>query len=87
MMVVKPKHVGEHFNVNFHVNFDILLEQSNFASVGYNKRLYGIKMHGTIAEKKVLREYLASTIRIKEILIIVIIVTAPLTFRHHASSI
>ena len=33
MMVVKPKHVGE-FKCKFNANFDILLEQSNCASVG-----------------------------------------------------
>jgi len=29
----------EHFNENFNVNFDILLEQSNCASVGHKKDL------------------------------------------------
>ena len=33
MMAVKPKHVGD-FNVNFIVNFNILLELYNCAPVG-----------------------------------------------------
>jgi len=37
-MVVKPKHVGAFFKVNFNVSFNIFLEQSSSAFSWINKR-------------------------------------------------
>ena len=44
--------IQEHFNVNFSVDWDILLEQSNCASVGLNKRLDNIEMNGATMNKQ-----------------------------------
>jgi hypothetical protein len=47
MMVVRPKHVGALFNVNFNVSFNIILEQFNCAFSWIDKGLDNIKLHGT----------------------------------------